>query len=240
MNESGAREPRRLLRPEVIIAAAGIAVGVSAGVAIRGSGPLPTSLFLGGCLFVLVALAGLGALGAALRHRAWAARSLAAFAGGAVIAAAVAYPIAPSYRSPGADLEHRGSGTVRLDMPSAIDWHGKTTCRRRQQDSAVSTVFMPDVRIDDRWAAVLLRFDTSATPGQAELTLSFISPTEGSTDYRASSGAGLDPTLVAADRLSGSMRFAAMRLPGQGRSPDPVRDRLTGAFGWACEPSPSG
>ena len=240
MNEPGVVEPGRRLRPEMVAAVAfGIAVGGVAGGIIRGSGMLYTNLFVAGCLLLLLALAGLGGLAAALTHRTSAARALAGFAGVAVISTGVAYSIAPPFRNPNADVEHPGSVTVHVAEPAAIQWDGKATCRTGAHDPTVFIVWMPHVKVGDQWVAVLVNLGPAASPVQAKLTIAFSAPA-GSFDYTASSGNGLDATLLGVDGLTGSSRFTAVRVPNPARSPGPEADRLVGTFEWACEPTPSG
>jgi hypothetical protein len=238
VNEPGSVETRRLLRPEMIAAiAVGIAVGGVAGAIIRGSGSVYDTWFLAGCLFVLLALAGLGALAAAHAHRTSAARILAGFAGVALVTAGVAYAIAPPYRSPNADLQYPGSATVHVAEPAAIEWDGKATCRTGPHDPTVFMVWMPDVKVGDQWIAVLLNLSRGVTSVQAEkLTIAMVA----SADYVASPGSGLDATQVGINGLTGSVRFSAVPVPVPSRSPEPEPYRLTGTFEWACESTPSG
>jgi len=240
VNEPDTGEPRRLSRPQMVAAvAAGIAVGGLAGAVIRGSGSVYDTWFLAGCLFLLLALAGLGGLRAARTQRTNTARILGGFAGVALITAGVAYAVAPPYRSPSADLLHRGSITVHVTQPAAMEWSGRAECRTRPHEPTVFQVFMQGLKVEDRDVMVLLHLSPGTTSLQAELTLDLLSPA-GSVDYVASSGNGLDATQIAADGLSGSSRFSAVRVPVPARSPEPEPDRLTGTLEWSCGSTPSG
>ena len=224
-----------------VAVAAGVAVGGFAGSTIRGSGMLYTNLFVAGSLLVLLALAGLGGLAAALTQHTSAARTLAGFAGVAVITTGVAYSLASPYRSANADLLHRGSATVQVAEPAAIEWDGAAECRTGPHDPAVFMLWMPHVKVGDQWIAVLLNLDPEASPVQAEkLTIATSSPTVASAHYIASSGNGLEATLVGTNGLTGSLQFTADLVPNPARQHDPDLDRLTGTFAWTCEPTPSG
>ncbi len=242
MNTPGIIERWQLRRPEMLVAVvAGIAVGGWAGATFRGSGMFYSNLILGGCLLLLLALAGLGALAAALTHRTRAAGALAAFSGMALIATGVAYTIAPPYRSADAPFKYRGNATLRIAEYSATEWRAEAVCATRERETSVTRVSAQDVKIGDRWVSVDITSNPGASSFQADvLTIGSYSPTERSRDFAASSGTGLDATTVGADGLTGSVRFSAILLPNPYRLQDPEFSRLTGTFAWACESMPSG
>jgi hypothetical protein len=236
----GILEASPRIRPGMVAAvAAGIAAGGVAGAIMRGSGMMYTNLFVAACLLIVVALAGLGALAAALTGRTSAARGLAGFAGVAVITTGIAYVIAPPFRDPNADPIHRGSATVHTAELAPSEWVGQVTCRTGPGDPAVFLVWMPHVRVGDKDVAVLLNLRPGATPVQADkLTIATLSPTV-IADYIASPGDGLDTTLIDATGLSGALRFSADVLPNPARLHNPEIDRVTGTFEWTCDPTRS-
>jgi hypothetical protein len=242
VNTPGIVERWQLLRPEMVAAVvAAIAVGGWAGATIKSSGMMYTNLFVAGCLLLVLAVAGLGALAAAHTQRTSTARVLAVFAGVAAITAGVAYAIAPPYRSASADRLHRGSIALHIDQLAAIDQRTEAECRTGPNDPAVFMVFMQGLKVDGRDVMVLLNLSPGATSVQVEkITIVTMPAVAGSTDHFASSGTGLDATLVGPDGLSGSLRFSAAPVPDPARSTAPELDRLTGTFEWVCDPTPSG
>jgi hypothetical protein len=242
VNRPGIVERGQLRRPEMVAAVVvGIVLGGVAGATFKGSGMFYSNLILGGGLLLVLALVGLGALVAALTHRTSTARVLAGFVGATVIATGVVYAVAPSYRSPTADLIHRGSVAVHVVEPGVIEWNGTATCRTRWNDPAVFLVWMQHVRVGDQSVAVLLNLGPGSTSVRADkLTIDMLSPTAGTADYIATPGNGLDATSVGADGLTGSVRFSAPLLGNPARAQDPEIDRLSGTLEWACESAPSG
>jgi hypothetical protein len=237
MSESGPVESRRRVRLEMGTAiVVGVALGGLAGAAIRGSGSVYDTWFLAGCLLLLLALAGLGALAAARAQRPRAAYVLAGFAGVALVASGVSYAIASPYRSPNADLLYPGSAAVHVAELVPGEWDGKATCRTGAHDSTVFMVWMPDVKVGTESIAVLLNLNPGATSVQVEkLTIAMVA----SADYVATPGNGLDATQIGANGLTGSVRFSAPFVPTPARVHDPEPNRLTGTFEWACESTPS-
>ncbi|MEW6224055.1 MAG: hypothetical protein AB1627_05435 [Chloroflexota bacterium] len=238
MREPGRVERRQPPRPEVVAAiAGGMAAGGLVGVAIRGSGSIYTSLFLAGGLLVVVVLAGLAAVWATIAGRSGAARALAAFTTVALIAAGVGYALGPPYRSPDADLEHPGTVVVHVAQPEVMDWRAAATCRSHPPGASVSMVFMPYTMLGDRWVAVLLRLVPTGAAVRTDLTISISSPTAGSADYVATTGADLSVTDLGTGARSGHLRFTAVRVPGPSSSRATEPDRLGGTLDWSCQAS---
>ena len=240
MGRSGIVERWQLLHPGMIAAlVAGTALGGWAGATFKGSGMFYSNVILAGGLLLLLALSGLGALLAARTGERSRARIMAGFVGMTVIATGVAFAVAPPFRSAGAPLIHEGNATVNVAEPTALEVHGKATCKQLR-DRPLFIVYMPDVRSGDKDVAVLLNLSPGSPPVHVEkVTIVYHSP-EVLADYIASPGQGLDAMVVGADGLTGTLRFSAALVPVAGRSPDPDVDRLSGTFEWACSSAPSG
>ena len=240
MVQPGSSPPRQRVRSEIVAAiVAGVLVGGWAGAVMRGSGMFFSSVILAGCLFVVLAIVGVGAVAAGLTGRDTASRASAGFVSLAVIATVVAYTVAPPYRSPDAGIDNPGRVTVHIAEPTPVEWSEAAFCRTRERDAPVFRVFANHQETKERTVGVTLNLGQGATPGGDEFWISLLALPAGVTQYVVSSGSGLDVTLASADGLTGSARFAAPRESGAYRSPDPEPARLTGTIEWTCEPTPS-
>lgn len=218
-------------QPWLLAVAVGVVAGIWVGATSRGFGSVYTTLFLGGGLTVFVVCVLIGSAVVALGGRNEAARALFAFAVAAPTAAVLAYELAPPYRSPDAPVIHDGAVDVVLDGPTELAWHADATCRVDRGASAASAVWAPDVKVGERWVAVLVRLDAGPSVGQA--TIAFSSPTGGA-DYSATTERGLAPLAISPDGLRGSVRLSAPRVPVSGRPSPAPDDQIAGTVEWAC------